>query len=49
MPMKPRTKFYPILLPAVKRDAPGEREIRRREEIRQEERQKEGMEPCLVK
>lgn len=38
--MKPKTKFYPILVPVVKRDAPGEREIRRREERRKEERGK---------
>lgn len=37
--MKPKTKFYPILVPAIKRDAPGEREIRRREEKRREERE----------
>lgn len=38
--MKPRTKFYPILVPSVRRDAPGDKEIRRVETTPKEEREK---------
>lgn len=38
--MKPRTKFYPILVPPVQRDAPGDKEIRRAETTPKEEREK---------